>query len=97
MTQALISVLINTVISFAFYARDDLPAGARTVFLLVMLGFVLLSLCGTLLYAQTEKKVYATLATLGFFIFVPIGLIGMIGVNKMTRAQQKATVSPQHV
>ncbi|MCW7540460.1 hypothetical protein OOT46_21775 [Aquabacterium sp. A7-Y] len=95
MTQAIVSVIINLMVSASFLARNDISDSFRGGLMVVLLGFLLLSLIGTLGYAATRMKLFAVMAFIGFGVFVPVGLIGVFGVQKMIAAANERRLAVQ--
>ncbi len=73
------SLFINTLVSVL--AGLD-PAGPGMVLAIVMGSFVALSLVGLLLLQSGNLKAGNILAFIGFALFVPIGIIGVMGVAR---------------
>lgn len=73
------SLIINSLIVLLVSIQ---PSGPGMYFGAFMGTFVVLSLIGLFLLKSGNRKIGYALALVGFGIFVPIGLIGMIGVNQ---------------
>lgn len=86
MKGAFLSIAINFFITLSFAFREDMGPVFRTVFTTILLGFVLTSLIGVLLYGKHRKKSHAIVATVGFAFFVPIGFIGVFSLRKQMKA-----------
>ncbi|AKJ30162.1 hypothetical protein [Caldimonas brevitalea] len=95
MAQCIVSILINLMVSASFMARDDISESFRMGLVLVLLGFLFLSLIGTLGYAATRRTPFAVMAFIGFIVFVPIGLIGVFGMRKMMAADNERGLAVQ--
>ncbi len=73
------SLLINTLLSVLIGLNPEDPS---PTFAMIMGSFVALSLVGLLLLQSGKLKAGNVLAFIGFALFVPIGIIGMMGVAR---------------
>jgi len=84
------SIIINTLVALSLLANPDYSDELIQTMTIVMGGFVLLSLIGMVLMSTNNYKLGSILAMIGFAIFVPIGLIGIIGVRKVSDARTRS-------
>lgn len=91
-----ISLVINGLLVILSFNHPELGPEFQKGLGLFMLVFWLISLVGTILYANTKNKKAAILATVGFALFVPIGLIGVISMrNQMDRDTREKFVEEE--
>ena len=83
MLQSLISIGINIIYTVLFVVVRDYTLPIKMLIAAYGGTAVLLSLVGVTSYLSTRSKLASVLAQVGFFLFVPIGLIGVFGFRKL--------------
>jgi len=91
----IISVIVNSLVTLSLLFNPDFTGQFLLISVMTTGSFVLLSLVGVFLMSTEKHELGSILAMIGFAIFVPVGLIGVIGVRKISdaRARSEAGVS----
>lgn len=81
-------IVVNLIVSFGTLSNLMKPGSERmaSILFLLMLGCWVLSVIGMLAALLGKRKLGGTLVITGSVIFVPIGLIAMIGARKVMNA-----------
>lgn len=87
MKQAAIISTINLLLVVAIFTEAP-PLGW------ILLAFWSMSFFGALGFHYTKKKAFAIISYIGFGLFIPLGMIGIYGVKKMSETQELGEMSP---
>ncbi len=95
MGMVVTSLVINFILmifSMAQFLDDpDAKYFAMAIFIALMI-FWLMSLTGSLMYHKTKKNSFGIIAIIGFAVYVPIGLIGAIGIRKLMDEEKRNAI-----
>jgi len=84
----IVSLIINTLLSY--YFLDEFAATRQNsesfiqIMRIILGGFIITSVVGIVLMQTSSFRLGSILAIIGFALFIPIGIIGVFGVRKIT-------------
>jgi|GEM_PF-6369482 len=78
----IISIILNLLFLLSILLLN-IPTAIKIFIFIILLIFWLCSFLGSIAYIITKNKEFGIVAIIGFLIFIPIGLLGIIHIKKL--------------